>query len=85
MIPILISILPDSLPPPNFNMRSTSTIAEAKAPMVIVNGLPFYGRIDTLNTDTVFFIPPGKVGPYSIYGNGGVKGLIMITTKNGKK
>lgn len=74
MIPFLLSILIDSTPPRPYMQAPTS-------PLVIVDNKPFYGRIDTLITDTVYFIPPDKIGENSVYGIGGRKGLIIIKTK----
>ncbi|WP_298708189.1 SusC/RagA family TonB-linked outer membrane protein [Chitinophaga sp.] len=71
----------------NLEIRGVSTFMLAeRAPLIIVDGFPITGGLETLNIDAIESVTVLKDGvAASIYGARSSNGVIVVTTKRGKK
>ncbi|WP_162850082.1 SusC/RagA family TonB-linked outer membrane protein [Sphingobacterium yanglingense] len=70
----------------NLEIRGVSTFQAEKTPLVVVDGYPIEGGIDNINPQNIENITVLKDAvAASIYGARAANGVIVITTKNGKK
>ncbi|MCK7557599.1 SusC/RagA family TonB-linked outer membrane protein [Chitinophaga sedimenti] len=70
----------------NLEIRGVSTFNAETAPLVIVDGYPLSGGLETLNIDNIESVTVLKDGvAASIYGARSSNGVIVITTKAGRK
>ncbi|WP_298710105.1 SusC/RagA family TonB-linked outer membrane protein [Chitinophaga sp.] len=66
-------------------IRGVSTIRAEKAPLYVVDGMPFEGNINAINPNDVSSVTMLKdASAASIYGARAANGVIVIITKNGK-
>jgi TonB-linked SusC/RagA family outer membrane protein len=66
-------------------LRGKRSFSASNAPLIIVDGMTFYGDINDLNPADVKSIDVLKdASSTSIYGSRGANGVIMITTKTGQ-
>lgn len=67
-------------------LRGVGSINASSAPLVILNGAPYDGNINSINTRDIENISVLKdAASAALYGARGANGVIIITTKNGRK
>ena len=67
-------------------IRGVSTLRGEKTPLYVVDGIPFEGDIEALNPSDIVNVTVLKdATAASIYGARSANGVIVITTKKGKK
>ena len=67
-------------------IRGFGSISAANTPLYVIDGVPFDGALNTLNPndiESVTVLKDASAG--ALYGSRGANGVIMITTKRGKK
>ena len=74
---------------PGFNsqirMRGNRSFTASNEPLIILNGVPFYGSINDINPYDIQSIDVLKdASSTAIYGSRGANGVIIITTKSGE-
>lgn len=70
---------------PTIRIRGFSSIQAGNAPLVIVDGTPFTGDINSLNTNDIESMSVLKdAASNALYGARGANGVILITTKRAK-
>ncbi|MBO9150782.1 SusC/RagA family TonB-linked outer membrane protein [Chitinophaga sp. GCM10012297] len=71
----------------NIEVRGVSTfMLDERAPLIIVDGFPITGGLETLNIDNIESVTILKDGvAASIYGARSSNGVIVVTTKHGKR
>ena len=70
---------------PTIRIRGISSLNAGNAPLVIVNGAPFSGDINTINTNDIESMTVLKdAASNALYGARGANGVILITTKKGQ-
>src|SRR5574344_809167 len=70
---------------PSIRIRGISSINAGNAPLIIVDGAPFDGDMNTINTQDIESMTVLKdAASNALYGARGSNGVIMITTKKGK-
>ena len=70
----------------NIEIRGVSTFNAEKTPLLVVDGYPIEGKLEDLNPDNIENITVLKDGvAASIYGSRAANGVIVITTKRGRK
>jgi TonB-linked SusC/RagA family outer membrane protein len=75
---------------PGFNsqirMRGNRSFTASNDPLIILNGVPFYGSINDINPYDIQAIDVLKdASSTAIYGSRGANGVIIITTKSGEE
>lgn len=71
---------------PNIRIRGFGSISSSNNPLYVVDGVPFTANIATLNTDDIENVTILKdAASTSLYGSRAANGVVMITTKKGKK
>lgn len=71
---------------PTVRIRGVGSINASSAPLFVVNGVPFQGSITSINqSDIESFSVLKDAAATSLYGSRGANGVIIITTKKGKK
>lgn len=71
---------------PVVRFRGIGSINASSAPLYVVDGVPFNGDINTIsNYDVESLVFLKDAASAALYGNRGANGVIMITTKKGKK
>ena len=67
-------------------LRGVGSINASSSPLIILNGAPYDGNINSINTRDIENISVLKdAASAALYGARGANGVIIITTKNGKK
>ncbi len=70
----------------NITIRGLSTFAAEKKPLIVLDGFPYDGDLSTINSDNIANITVLKDGvAASIYGARSANGVIVVTTKKGKR
>ncbi len=70
----------------NLEVRGISTFNAETAPLIVVDGFPITGGLETLNIDNIESVTVLKDGvAASIYGARSSNGVIVVTTKHGRK
>ena len=72
--------------PPVIRFRGIGSINASAAPLYVVDGVPFNGDIAAINNydiESISFLKDASSA--ALYGNRGANGVIIITTKKGKK
>lgn len=70
---------------PTIRVRGFSSINAGNAPLIIVDGTPFTGDINSLNTNDIESMSVLKdAASNALYGARGANGVILITTKRAK-
>lgn len=70
----------------SFRIRGISSINAGNEPLVVVDGVPYDGDINTINPADIENITVLKDAASSaLYGARGSNGVILVTTKNGKR
>ena len=71
---------------PSIQIRGTSSISAGTAPLYIVDGVPYSGDMNNLNSADIESMTVLKdAASNALYGARGANGVIMITTKKAKK
>lgn len=69
-----------------FRIRGISSINAGNDPLIVVDGVPYDGDLNTINPGDIENITVLKDAASSaLYGARGSNGVIMVTTKNGKR
>ena len=70
---------------PSIRIRGTGSISAGNAPLYVVDGVPFSGDMNNLNTADIESMTVLKdAASNALYGARGANGVIMITTKKAK-
>lgn len=71
---------------PSIRIRGTSSISAGNAPLYVVDGVPYSGDMNNLNTADIESMTVLKdAASNALYGARGANGVIMITTKKAKR
>ncbi|MGC6429563.1 MAG: SusC/RagA family TonB-linked outer membrane protein [Jejuia sp.] len=71
---------------PGIVIRGVGTLNGSTAPLVIVDGIDFQGGLNTINQDDIESLTVLKdAASTSLYGSRAANGVIIITTKKGKR
>jgi TonB-linked SusC/RagA family outer membrane protein len=71
---------------PNIVIRGVSTLQGSSNPLIVVDGIQFDGPLNTINQeDIASFTVLKDAASTSIYGSRAANGVVLITTKRGKK
>ncbi len=67
-------------------LRGIGSVNASSAPLYVVNGVPYDGSISAINSDEIESVDVLKdAAATNLYGSRAANGVIMITTKKGKK
>lgn len=67
-------------------LRGKNALNTSSTPLIVVDGMTFYGELSEINPDDIERIDILKdASSAAIYGNKGAAGVIIITTKTGKE
>lgn len=70
---------------PVIRVRGIGSINASAEPLIVVNGVPFNGNLNTISADQIETINVLKdASSTALYGSRGANGVILITTKKGK-
>ena len=70
---------------PKIQIRAASSISGASNPLIVVDGYPISGGIQTINPNDIESLEVLKdAASAAIYGSRGANGVILVTTKKGK-
>ncbi|MBV7270600.1 SusC/RagA family TonB-linked outer membrane protein [Winogradskyella luteola] len=70
---------------PTIRIRGFSSINAAQGPLIILDGAPFNGNLNTISQDQIESLTVLKdASSTSLYGSRGANGVIVITTKKGR-
>ncbi|WP_338814581.1 TonB-dependent receptor [Bernardetia sp. Wsw4-3y2] len=70
---------------PTIRFRGIGSINASSDPLYVVDGVPFYGDINTINNqdiESIVFLKDASAA--ALYGSRGANGVIILTTKKGK-
>ncbi len=71
---------------PTVRIRGTGSINASSDPLYVVDGIPFTGRINSIATEDIESMSILKdASSAALYGSRAANGVIMITTKKGRK
>ncbi|KFF08284.1 SusC/RagA family TonB-linked outer membrane protein [Chryseobacterium luteum] len=71
---------------PQIKIRGTASINASTNPLIILDGVPYNGNINSISQDQVESINVLKdASSTSLYGSRGANGVILINTKKGRK
>ncbi|MEZ4905291.1 MAG: TonB-dependent receptor [Spirosomataceae bacterium] len=69
---------------PNLSIRGTNSISAANRPLIVVDGIIYYGSISDFNANDIASVEVLKdASAAAIYGSRSSNGVILITTKTG--
>ncbi|MEN2400254.1 SusC/RagA family TonB-linked outer membrane protein [Flavobacterium sp. MC2016-06] len=72
--------------PPQVRFRGLGSISSSNAPLYVVDGIPYNGDINAIATQDIESISFLKdASSNALYGSRGANGVIIVTTKKGKK
>lgn len=72
--------------PPQVRFRGIGSISSSNAPLYVVDGIPYNGDINAIATQDIESISFLKdASSNALYGSRGANGVIIVTTKKGKK
>jgi len=70
---------------PKIRIRGNRSITATNEPLVVVDGIPFIGNLNDINTSDIKSVDILKdASATAIYGSRGANGVILVTTKRGK-
>ncbi|MDQ0476562.1 SusC/RagA family TonB-linked outer membrane protein [Chryseobacterium sp. MDT2-18] len=70
----------------SIRIRGTGSYSVSNEPLIIVDGVPFPGNLNSINPNDIESLNVLKdAASTSLYGSSAANGVIMITTKRGKK
>jgi len=71
---------------PSIRIRGTGSYLVSNQPLIIVDGVPFPGELNSINPNDIESLNVLKdASSTALYGSSAANGVIMITTKRGKK
>ena len=71
---------------PEIRIRGFSSLTAGAGPLIVVDGAPFNGNINSISQDQIESVSVLKdASSASLYGSRGANGVILVTTKKGKK
>ena len=71
---------------PQIRIRGTRSLTGSNDPLIVLNGIPFFGGLNDINPNDIESLDILKdASATAIYGSRGANGVILITTKSGKK
>ena len=71
---------------PNFVIRGFGSFNGANSPLIVVDGAPFNGNLNTISQDQIESVSVLKdAASASLYGSRAANGVVIITTKRGKR
>ncbi len=71
---------------PSIRIRGAGSFLASNAPLIVVDGIPFPGELNSINPNDIETINVLKdASSTSLYGSSAANGVILITTKKGKK
>ncbi|MFI1744897.1 SusC/RagA family TonB-linked outer membrane protein [Thalassobellus sediminis] len=71
---------------PQIRIRGTRSLTGDNDPLIVLNGIPFSGGLNDINMNDIASLDVLKdASATAIYGSRGANGVILITTKTGKK
>jgi TonB-linked SusC/RagA family outer membrane protein len=71
---------------PSIAIRGFGSINASSAPLIVLNGIPYDGSIASISTDEIETVDVLKdAAAANLFGSRAANGVIMITTKKGKK
>ncbi len=71
---------------PTIRIRGVSSINASADPLIVVNGVPFNGNLNTISADQIESINVLKdASSTALYGARATNGVLVITTKKGKR
>jgi len=70
---------------PKIQIRAASSVSGASNPLIVVDGYPISGGIETVNPNDIQSLEILKdAASAAIYGSRGANGVVLVTTKKGK-
>ena len=70
---------------PKIQIRAASSISGASNPLIVVDGYPISGGLETINPNDIESLEILKdAASAAIYGSRGANGVVLVTTKKGK-
>ncbi|MBT1688977.1 SusC/RagA family TonB-linked outer membrane protein [Dawidia soli] len=67
-------------------IRGERSVSGSNDPLIVLDGIPYQGNLNDINTDDIASIEVLKdASATAIYGSRGANGVILVTTKRGKK
>lgn len=70
---------------PKIQIRAASSISSASNPLIVVDGYPISGGLETVNPNDIESLEILKdAASAAIYGSRGANGVVLVTTKKGK-
>ncbi|NRD18855.1 TonB-dependent receptor [Winogradskyella eckloniae] len=70
---------------PKIQIRAASSISSASNPLIVVDGYPISGGLETVNPNDIESLEVLKdAASAAIYGSRGANGVVLVTTKKGK-
>jgi len=70
---------------PKIQIRAAASISGASNPLIVVDGYPISGGLETVNPNDIQSIEILKdASSAAIYGSRGANGVVLVTTKKGK-
>ena len=71
---------------PTIRIRGTGSILASNEPLIVVDGVPFPGNLNSINPNDIESLNVLKdAASTSLYGSSAANGVILVTTKKGKK
>lgn len=71
---------------PSIRIRGIGSFSASNAPLYIVDGVPFFGGIESINPNDIETINVLKdAASTSLYGSSAANGVVLITTKSGRR
>lgn len=71
---------------PQIQIRGVRSLTASNDPLIVLNGIPFSGGLSDINQNDIESLDILKdASATAIYGSRGANGVILITTKSGKK
>jgi TonB-linked SusC/RagA family outer membrane protein len=71
---------------PQIRIRGTRSLTASNDPLVVLDGIPFPGSIGDINPNDIQSVDILKdASATAIYGSRGANGVVLVTTKGGKK
>lgn len=71
---------------PTIRIRGAGSFLASNSPLIVVDGIPFPGDLNTINPNDIESLNVLKdASSTSLYGSSAANGVILVTTKRGKK
>lgn len=71
---------------PSIRIRGTGSVLASNSPLIVVDGIPFPGDLSSINPNDIESLNVLKdASSTSLYGSSAANGVILVTTKKGRK